>query len=183
LEKDFGPDETGAKEVMKGYFDHYFGALLYYYFIFLTLSWFPIFIWIDYEVYSGKAFFAGSGRALDLQLIFTWHIVAIWFPFAKFMSPNLRNFYRARVPLSAATSVAVWQQADDQILLEDDSRATRLVRWGTGKIKEMFGVPGYTTTLAVRISSAGTRYFDYHCARRRIQISISTLCGALHSLC
>jgi hypothetical protein len=62
------------------------------------------------------------------MLIGCWHTAAVWLPFAKFVSPMLGNYYSQRVPLADCAKVAVWERADDQILLEDDSSATKLVR-------------------------------------------------------
>jgi hypothetical protein len=113
----------------QGYSSHAFGSLLFYIFILLTLTWPAIFVWIDYEYYvSYAAFFSGSYRQLDIMLICCWHTSVLWFPFAKIMSPMLGNYYSQRVPLSKCAKVAVWQHADDQILLEDNSNATQLVR-------------------------------------------------------
>jgi cation-transporting ATPase 13A3/4/5 len=165
-EKDFVKADPNAEEIVTGFAPHAFGSVLYYLFILLTMTWPVLFVWIDYEYYvSYAAFFAGSYRQLDLMLIGCWHTAAIWFPFAKFVSPLLGNYYSQRVPLSKCQTVAVWQRADDQILLEDNSRATQLVRNFNKAVQSLTGVPGYTTTNTVCTSSANTRYFDYHCAR------------------
>ncbi|KAI8362638.1 hypothetical protein BD560DRAFT_373869 [Blakeslea trispora] len=142
------------------------GTLVGFLFLIQTIGHIGYMIMMTEDYYTDYALFRGYSVVQPSTFIGMWYILFFWFVSLTIFRSRLPNFFRVRCGYGQGHYAQVEREEPALIFLEDQSnRIMDTVRYLEKTVKGWMGLDVVVTTVPLKLTSSGTKYFVYQCTR------------------
>ncbi|KAI8063241.1 hypothetical protein BC940DRAFT_369931 [Gongronella butleri] len=162
---DLASVEPEEDMVIKAYKRDFVGTFFFVCYILQTLGQFCFMITLVYDYYQNYLWFNGSWTIQSSTFMGMWYVFFFWFAILTIFRSRIMNFYRIQCTYSEGQYVQIEKSEPAIILLEDDDKITRYVRWMENQGKRLFGLDVIVATSPLQKTRSGTKFFSFQCTR------------------